>query len=62
MIIDIRADLLHKRLRECQENYEFWRRWAAAQTPPRNPTHTLAALQQQIDELQAQLKELEPGR
>jgi hypothetical protein len=66
MTIDIRAQLLRKRLAELQEDHAFWCGWAAAEQlrrgRPCNPTHTLASLQQQIDELEAQLKAVEAGQ
>ena len=60
MIIDVRPDLLHRRLRECEKDRTFWLGWAAAKS--RNVTHTLASLQQKIDEGQAQVNRGRPAR
>ncbi len=65
MIIDIRVDLVRKRLRECQEDYAFWcrhREQRQRQGRPSELTFTLGALQREIDDLQAQLKALEVGQ
>jgi len=56
MIIDIRADLLRRQLAELQEVHAFW------SSQPGQVTYTLATVQQQIDELQAQLKAVEAGQ
>ena len=55
MISDIRADLLRRQLVELQEVHAFW------SSQPGQVTYTLATVQQQIDELRAQLKTLAAG-
>jgi hypothetical protein len=54
MIIDVRADLLRRQLAEAQELLAFWLR--QRELRPGEYSYTLGSLQQQIDELQAQLK------
>jgi hypothetical protein len=61
MIIDVRADLLNRELREQQEMLAFWQCHCALH-PTREFSSTLGSLQQKIDELQAQLEALEAGQ
>ncbi len=61
MVIDIRADLLRKRLREAEELHAFWR-YQRELYPQQAFSLTLGSLQQQLDELQAQLKTLGAGQ